>query len=342
VKEASRKINTAEAQFAVMQEKYSASKKSVQDLEIECTTVSSEVTKTRTHSKFLQHKYETLQDIQSALIRDIAQLENQNTALDHSHLEQQIMKASDECEKLETEISKLDAEYESLSSGGLLDVSGRLKPSIIESDSGIVLDLIQKLGINDELVNAQEELDSQKIIVRLVEQISTICESIESERNQCNIMKAEVDKFQVVEKTVSDKHFELNREIKELESFRDHVIIQVARNQISMDNTSIDVSDLGYTDTDLMRLIFALSQQERNCIERLNFCDNELRNLDFAQLINEFPHLRELRVCGNPILSLENVEPYLRTNFPGVTSIYKDSRVIVANVGSRVGISVYY
>ena len=91
-----------------------------------------------------------------------------------------------------------------------------------------------------------------------------------------------------------------------------------------------------------MRLILALSQQERNCIERLNFCDNELRNLDFAQLINEFPHLRELRVCGNPILSLENVEPYLRTNFPGVTSIYKDSRVIVANVGSRVGISVYY
>jgi hypothetical protein len=238
------------------------------------------------------------------------------------------------------QIHAIDDELDCLKKNGFLDESsGRLKPSIIETVPGPMQEIVQRFRINAALIEAQMENDSQKIIIRIVEVISNLLEMIDADRDACVRYDSDVKNLTTIVDGLKSKNEKLEREVAEMVTFRNHAVIQVALNHLQHDPTNMILQDIGYDERDFNRLIEKLTAAHLDTIMRINLSGNQLRVFDMD--VNAFPKLREIRLTGNPISNITNIEEKMRMSIPGVTSVYRDSKIIVANANSQIRLSVY-
>ena len=297
-----------------------------------------------TQNEFAQNEIEALED-------SLTESRNSKVALQIQLEEETKRDISAELETIRREVETLQGDIENnntelllLKEHGLLGPDGLLRPILIEAVPGPSLSLVDQLGLNDFLARIQSGSDLRQIVIQLVEKISEILQMIhEAEELEQRYVK-DHDRASEFVKQLKLKNAEGQSQLEDLEKFRKSALVQIGKNHLqSSHGTKLMLQGLGYTDSDLEDLVNALSIEEKTRVSKVSLAKCNLEKFSLIRLISDFPELKELSICDNPLLeTLNELERFLRNKVDGITGVFRDSNIIIANSGLQVRLTVYH
>ena len=297
-----------------------------------------------TQKEFLHHRIAADTDLIAKLGRDLGELEQAHFDMKQKDKSVQLEAICAENAELELQVEKLETEMDFLHQNRMLSQDGRLKPIQIQNDT--LDELVKKLGINDFLELAQSEPEVYKTNLMLVEKISHLLELVHNSETLESQYLKDLDRSKEMYRQLGDKKSEIAKELYDVENFVDSALVQMGLNQLrgtSLERAKIlNLSGLGFSDSDMQKMMSALEPGEKAKLESINFDNNKLIQFDLARLVTECVSLKVIDVRGNPLESLNELERYLRCKMEGITSVFRDAKVIIANSGQQVRLTVHH
>jgi hypothetical protein len=248
-----------------------------------------------------------------------------------------------ENERMQAEIEKIEVELKFLTDHGMVGPDGLLRPLQIDTTVK-VNSLVEQLGINEFLVHAQAEPDLGKVIFRLVEKISELLQQIHEAESLDDRYARDVEKAEEIAKQLSLKNESILTDIERLKRFRKTALVQIGLNQMKVSNPSMIVlHKLEFQDEDLEDLLNRLGPEDKSRITKFDASNCQLRGFPLVRIVEEFVNLRILDIRNNPDLeTVPELERHLRSGMNGVTGIFKDARILIANSGLQVRLTVHH
>jgi hypothetical protein len=258
----------------------------------------------------------------------------------------QLQELRSENDSLRSQIQQYQMDIRFLSENGMLDERGVVKPLLIEAiERPGTLSLVERLNINEFLVATQAQADIQKIQISLIEKISQLLEMInEAERLETRYTD-DIKRSEEISKQLSERNLALQCDISNLEKYTATARIQLGMNQVKMAegrNIKLYLAGMGFTDDDLSALVASLTQEERGRIDLIDISNNCLVEFNLSRIVSDCPLLKSLDIRGNKIVSLNECERFLRQKMEGITSVFKDDKLMIANSGTQIRISVHH
>lgn len=349
LKEVSRALSHVGSKLQVSRKEESDRKMNLKDSERCLEEKLSALKHARTQTEFLTHKIASETDTIAKLNRDLAEVMKANSAMKARNKSKDLETIRSENAELELEVEKMQAEIQFMKIHNMLGEDGRLKPlqiESVESENDMSAALVTKLGINEFLIQAQSEPEVHKTHLMLVEKISHILELIHGAETLEAQYQSDAERSREMIKQLTDKNADIFKEIDHIQNFADHALVQLGLNQLRSSTSPerskvLLLTGLGFTDSDMQKLLDALQPSEKAKLESIVINNNKLVAFNLTQLIIDCIELRFLDVRGNPdIESLNELERFLRNKVEGITSVFRDGKVIIANSGQQVRLTV--
>lgn len=293
-----------------------------------------------TQSEFMQHQADSIVHALAqqrheikALANNLSQLVNANKASD---LESKCARNDELC----AEIEKLKTELHFLSENGMIGPDGLIKPLLLDHDGSGSYSLVERLGINEFLMHAQSHAEIGQVCVILIEKMSELLEMIHNAEESENRYTRDVERTSEMLKQLAEKNAELNTQVASLNDFRTSALVQIGLNQAG--RSKLILTGLGFTDADLSELFDKLSPEEKGKIDSLHLAENALVDFNMVRLVTECLSLKHVDVTGNSLETLNELERFLRNKVDGITSVFRDTRLLICNSGLQVRLTVRY
>jgi hypothetical protein len=296
----------------------------------------------KTQNEFFQHEVASLNDTVSRAREELTNTTSQLQKVKSEDVSDKVLEARSTKDRLEQEIEQLKIELEFMSKHGMIGDDGLIKPLQIDSKDGDN-SLIEKLSINEFLVRVQAQPDVSKVIQCLVEKMAEILQLIHDAEEMRERYQHDTQKASDICAHFKEKNRDLILAVEELRAFRRSALVQLGYNQTKIANFhKLFLQKLEFEDSDLEDLVCKLSLEERSKITHINLSDCKLVNFPLARLVDDFLNLRELDVSNNlELTSIDELERHLRTQ-GGITGVFRDARIIIANSGLQVRLTVHH
>ena len=300
-----------------------------------------------TQNEFMRHQIESSMDWIAKGKSDLNRIVRKMDELKASPVAEQLQAVQNENGRLQVESDKLRADIEFMTTHGMVGPDGVVKPLLIESTDG-GSGLVEKLRINEFLVQAQSEPEVARVNLLLIEKISQLLEMIYRAEQLEIQYEGDRERGRVMTEQLQEKNKSLSDSIFHLREYAGSALLQFGLNLARAGGDGeggrikMLLTGMGYTDNDLEELMTTLTQEDEARIEKIDVANNKLTNFNLNRLIVECPMLRDLDVRGNEIESLNELERFLRTKVDGITSVFRDTKVIIANSGAQVRLVVHH
>ena len=299
-----------------------------------------------TRNEFMQNEIHSLEDQAKDARKRCIETERKISELGMKDISIEVEEREREIENLRSQIEQVNVELQFLKDHNMLGPDGLLKPLLIaNTEAQVEMDsLVEKLGINEFLTRVQSEPDVNKIIVQLVEKISQILQLIHEAKQLELRYSDDSNKAAVIIEKLKMKNNESLNEIDQLQTFKRLALVQIGLNQLqATKGVNLVLQGLEFRDQEVEDLLAKLSFAEKAKVQKINLSNCRLVDFELSRFVMEFPNLRELNVRGNPDLtSMGPLVKYIKTQMEGVTGVYCDDKVLIANSGLQVRLTVYH
>lgn len=290
-----------------------------------------------TQSDFMKHQVQALEEWISQARAETVRVHDQLSELASSDKPGILEKIKEENDVLSTEIQKIQTDIEFMASQGMLGDDGRTKPLLIQSESEDPNSLSERLNINGFLRDAQSEADVGKCILMMVEKMSQLLDMVHAAETLELQYGRDLARSTELARQLKEKNASAQHQVSTLEDYSSSSRFQFAKNLFaSLGNVKLLLRGMEYRDEDIADLMNELSEAAKGRIEKIDVSRNNLVNLNLSKLVADCAILKFLDVRGNDLQTVNELDRFLRNKIDGVTSVFRDSYMLVANSGAQV------
>ena len=343
-KKAEQLIGLLRKKFRQLEETSALAQKSFEKVERDYHEVREKGEAISTQNTYLALRVESVEDDESLLKHELKRVEN-GIAEVTSQLNLVTGKVATQNQflsTLEADCAKIRADLEYIKREDLLDVSGRVKPLLIESTSD-PSGLVEKLHINEFLIQAQSS--PKESVTLLIEKIAQLLELVHNAQSQAEQYLADLTRSNAFVTQLRDKNKNATEDVNSADGFISMALTTFMRNSLlkASGPSNLYLGNLGYTAEhvlELLNLIKSVNPSSLVRVERLSLKSNKCDDLaieHILQMMKYCQNLREIDLSGNRLsFTGVNIIAAALSQIDGVTGVVRDEKKIVASSGNQL------